>query len=126
MKQKTDEEYLSDLISFQSNVQYKGSTIIDPSASSFITACRKNGINVIKAKNDVEEGIKMVYALLSTGHIKVNSDNCPHLISEFGLYVWDENKSNKGVEVPVKSNDHCLDALRYLVQTTTSKSSVYR
>lgn len=126
MKQKTDEEYFKDLINFQNGTQYNNATIIDPSASSFITVCRKNGLNVIKAKNDVEEGIKMVYSLLSTGHIKINSDNCPNLISEMGLYIWDENKSNKGVEIPVKANDHCLDALRYLVQTTTTKSSVYR
>ena len=124
MKQKTDEEYVEDYINFRS-VQYSKGSIVDPSASSYITALRKKGINVIKAKNDVYEGIRLVYMLLSTGHIKINKDRCPHLISELGLYIWDEKKSEKGKEEPVKENDHCCDALRYFINTTTTKAEVF-
>ena len=37
------------------------------------------------------------------------------LLEEFGLYEYDKKLLEKGKEVPVKTNDHCLDALRYLV-----------
>lgn len=119
MKQKTDEEYIQDLKQFIGDKYYK-TLIIDPSASSLIVAAERNGIKAIKANNDVEYGITMVHSLLSTGHILINRDNCPNLINELGLYVWDEKKGEKGKEQPVKANDHALDALRYVVATTTS------
>ena len=119
MKQKTDEEYIQDLKQFIGDKYYK-TLIIDPSASSLIVAAERNGIKAIKANNDVEDGITMVHSLLSTGHILINRDNCPNLINELGLYVWDEKKGEKGKEQPVKANDHALDALRYVVATTTS------
>lgn len=118
MKQKTDEQYVEDLKQFIGDKYYK-TVIIDPSASSLIVAANKKGIKVMKANNDVEEGIAMVHSLVNTGHILVNSDNCPNLMNEFGLYVWDEKKGEKGKEQPVKENDHALDALRYVVNTTT-------
>ena len=31
------------------------------------------------------------------------------------LYEWDEEQIDKGKEVPVKTNDHCQDATRYLI-----------
>ena len=33
---------------------------------------------------------------------------------ELGLYQYDEKSIKKGVEVPVKENDHCCDGSRYL------------
>lgn len=125
MKQKTDIEYVDDFISFVDGKKYK-QVIIDPSASSLIAAMRQKGIPVMKAKNEVEEGIRMVYSLLATGHILINKDNCKHLVSELGLYVWNEKKTERGIDEPVKQNDHCCDALRYLVNTTTSKYEVFR
>ena len=125
MVQKTDKEYAEDLIKMIGNRYYKG-VIIDPSASSLIATTRQLSIPTYKAKNDVYEGIKMVFTLLDTGHIKINSDNCPNLISELGLYCWDEKKSERGKEEPLKQNDHACDALRYLIATTTPKVEVFR
>jgi phage terminase large subunit len=31
------------------------------------------------------------------------------------LYEYDEDSIEKGKEIPVKQNDHCMDALRYLI-----------
>lgn len=118
MKQKTDEEYIADLKQFIGDKYYK-MLIIDPSASSLIVAANKTGIKTMKANNDVEEGISMVHTLVNTGHVLVNADNCPNLVNEFGLYIWDEKKGEKGKEQPVKENDHALDALRYVINTTT-------
>lgn len=124
MKQKTDKEYVEDFISFVDNKPYQA-VIVDPSASSLIAAFRNSGINVMKAKNDVADGIRMVYTLLASGHILINKDKCPKLVQELGLYVWNEKRSEKGVEEPVKANDHCCDALRYLIATTTNKFEIY-
>lgn len=123
MRQKTDQEYLEDYIRFVGTKHNKG-LIIDPSATSLIAAMRKRGIQVYKAKNDVNEGIALVHNLFSTGHIMINKDNCPNLVSELGLYVWNEKKTDSGKEVPVKQNDHACDALRYFIQTTTNKYEV--
>lgn len=123
--QKTDEQYIQDFITFVDGKHYK-QLIVDPSASSLIVTARNKGIKVSKANNDVEEGIQMVYSLLSTGHIKINEDNCPNLISELGLYIWDTKKGEHGKEQPVKANDHALDALRYAIVTTTPKFEVLR
>lgn len=124
MVQRTDSEYVEDLIRFIGNTKIRG-MIIDPSASSLIVAAMKSGISTIKANNDVLEGIRMVYVLLATGHILINKDNCPNLINELGLYVWNEKRSENGKEEPVKQFDHALDALRYLVRSTTSEYEVF-
>lgn len=123
MKQKTDGEYANDFVSFVDQKQMKY-VIVDPSASSFILSLRNKGIPVMKAKNDVEDGIKLVYSLMSTGHILINKDKCPKLIQELGLYIWNEKKSEQGKEEVVKQNDHCCDALRYLIASTASMYEV--
>ena len=122
MKQKSDEEYVHDLNKFLEGDKVRG-CLVDPSASSLIVAMTKRGYNVLKANNDVDEGIKMVYSLLSTGHLLINT-RCKNLIQELGLYIWDDKASLRGEEKPVKSNDHCCDALRYFIRTTTQKYEV--
>ena len=124
MKQKTDDEYIDDFVSFVDNKRYKA-MIVDPSASSLIVTAHKKGINTRKANNDVQNGIRMVYTLLNLGHIMINKDNCPNLISELGLYVWNEKRGENGKEEVVKQHDHALDALRYAVYTTTPNISVF-
>lgn len=125
MKQKSDEEYAQAFVDFSSSKHNRG-VYVDPSASSLIVALRNKGVSVMRANNDVEEGIKKVYSLLSTGHILINADKCKHLIAEMGLYVWNEKRGENGREEPVKSNDHCCDALRYLVNSTTAAYEVFK
>jgi phage terminase large subunit len=36
-------------------------------------------------------------------------------IEEFGLYEYDRKSIEKGREIPVKTHDHAMDAIRYLV-----------
>ena len=124
MKQKSIEEYVKDL-SYFINGKNMYTVICDPSASSLIVSARQAGFAVQKANNDVDEGIKMVYALLANRHILINKDNCKNLVAELGLYVWDDKKSERGKEEPVKANDHACDALRYFIATTTSKYEVF-
>lgn len=125
MRQKTDEEEVEALIEMIDNKYYR-SLIIDPSASSLIAAARRNGILVLKAKNDVIEGIHLVYTLMATGHIHINKDRCPNLIAELGLYIWNAKRGEIGKEEPVKRYDHAMDAMRYGIATTTFKGEVFQ
>lgn len=139
--QKTDEEYANDLDAFISNyipdgcednknpVKFLKSgekllTIIDPSATSFITLLRKRQYyKVVKANNDVLDGIRETATAMHTGKLKINPE-CEATIFELQNYVWDDSA---GEDRPVKENDHSLDACRYLVFTLhiTKKQSEY-
>lgn len=123
LRQKTDDEYASELENFflQNKIEkYQATVIIDPSAASFITVLRKRGFQTKKANNAVLDGIRTTMTAMNTGLIKFSS-KCKHLINEFGLYVWDESASYRGEDKPVKQDDHCMDAMRYFVYTVLRK-----
>lgn len=121
LRQKTPDEYVSDFNNWCKEFSY---LIIDPSATPLKAAHRKYGHNVINAKNNVEEGIIGLSTLFANKMIKINKDNCPNLCAELGLYRWNEKKLNNGVEEVLKENDHCCDALRYAIMTSTPLSII--
>lgn len=114
-KQKTDSEYADDLKEWMNGVNIRA-IIVDPSAASFIAELRKRGYKVLKANNDVEDGIRLVGTMLNQGKIAF-SDSCVNTIKEFGSYIWDEKASEHGEDRPVKEHDHAMDAVRYFVYT---------
>lgn len=126
--QKTDQDYAEDLNRFIQPVkdwhqkkQENGyryplqiTTIIDPSAASFITLLQRNEVYAVeKAKNDVVDGIRETAVAMKTGLIKI-APTLDNLIMEMQGYVWD---SKAKVEQPLKVNDHACDAMRYFVKT---------
>lgn len=121
LMQKTPDEYVSDFNNWRKEFSC---LIIDPSATPLKAAHRKYGHNVINAKNNVEEGIIGLSTLFANKMIKINKDNCPNLCAELGLYRWNEKKLNNGVEEVLKENDHCCDALRYAIMTSTPLSII--
>ena len=62
--QKTDLEYSKDLKEFTKDYKIKY-VILDPSAASFKAQLIKDGFKVIKAKNSVLDGIRLVASLLT-------------------------------------------------------------
>ena len=122
--QKTDDEYTNDLIEFIGDKKCSG-VYIDPSAESFSFSCLRRGIRTFDAVNDVLPGISMVASMLAQGRIKINKDNCPNLVMELGLYIWDDKKALRGVDAPLKTNDHSCDALRYMIFSTCLDYEVY-
>ena len=90
-------------------------TIVDPSAASFITLLRKryDHFMVRKGKNDVADGLRDTALAMAAGLIKL-SPRLEYLFMEIQGYVWDENSS---AEEPLKVNDHLMDAMRYFVRT---------
>jgi PBSX family phage terminase large subunit len=89
-------------------------TIIDPSATSFITALKKKKLfKVKKAKNSVFEGLKETDLAINLDLIKINS-SIKEWEDEAAGYIWDESKNE---DLPVKVDDHYMDATRYFVMT---------
>ena len=112
--QKTDREYADDLLAFMG--PQPCTVIVDPSAASFIAELSRRGVYVVKADNDVPDGIRKTAGLIGRRTIQI-CETCARLIDEMGTYVWDEKASQRGEEKPVKQNDHSADALRYYVNS---------
>ena len=90
--------------------------IVDPSASSFIAELRQRGFRVIKASNDVLEGIRCVADALNERRLLVRPC-CTGTLREFASYVWDDAAVSRGEDRPVKQNDHAMDMIRYALFT---------
>ena len=121
--QKTDLEYAHDLKEWLGVNNIK--IIVDPAAASFITQLRRFGFTVIKAKNDVLDGIRLVATLL-TGMKIFLDESCTSTIKEFGSYVWDKKAAEKGEDKPIKEHDHAMDAIRYFCMTILNPATKIR
>jgi PBSX family phage terminase large subunit len=112
-RQKTDEEYYSDLEAFANGYKIER-VIVDPSAASFIECIRRHGkFAVWKADNSVLDGIRLTGALLQAGRLKYHK-SCSNTFREFGLYRWDDKAREDKV---IKENDHSMDQTRYFSMT---------
>lgn len=88
--------------------------LVDPSAASFIECIRSHRtLNVRSANNSVIDGVRVTGSLLEQGRL-LFSDTCKDSIREFGLYRWDETKTEDTV---IKENDHAMDDIRYFCYT---------
>ena len=116
--QKTDEEYCDEVEKLAKGYKIKR-VVVDPSAASFIASLRKRGFYVTKANNDVLDGIRRVSGYLKNGKLKIHR-SCGHTVEEFGLYRWDDKS---GEDKVVKENDHCMDDVRYFVNTVLRHKS---
>jgi PBSX family phage terminase large subunit len=114
-RQKTDSEYADDMQTFIGEDD-NAIVILDPSAASFKAELRKRGIFVKDADNEVLDGIRLVSTMLNLGYLRVH-EQCTKTIEEHQSYSWNEKRSEKGVEKPVKSNDHACDETRYVCKT---------
>jgi PBSX family phage terminase large subunit len=92
---------------------------VDPSARSFIVQLFEDDLTPTKARNNVLDGIRNVATLLANFRLLVH-ESCRGLIDEIPGYSWDDEKAQKGEDVPIKADDHSCDALRYGVHTTES------
>jgi PBSX family phage terminase large subunit len=113
--QKTDGQYAADLQAFMQGkpIRY---VIVDPSAASFKAELRARNVRTKDADNEVLDGIRMTASMLTLGRLKFHS-RCKRTISEMQGYQWDPKKSERGLEEPLKSNDHGCDGTRYGVKT---------
>ena len=109
--QRTDEEHYKALCELIKDREVEF-VCVDPSASSFIEVIRRHGVfSVIKADNNVIDGIRKVSSALKEKRVRI-CENCLASKREFSLYRWNENDVNDSV---VKANDHAMDDIRYFV-----------
>jgi len=125
-RQLTDAEYSQKLSEWLRSVQVPGSQlrgvvpehiIVDPSAASFRVQLHRDGYSPALGDNDVLDGIRQTGSLLGSGRLLIHA-SCKALIDELQSYVWDEKQAAKGIDAPVKVNDHGVDSLRYGIRTT--------
>ena len=131
--QKSPTEFAEDFEVFVSeNVDKKekiGAIIYDPSALQFEVELRNRGyINTLPGDNDILNGILNVTSLMKNGKYMI-SEECENNIRERYNYMWDEKASEKGQDIPMKVDDHTMDAERYIFQTLFSEglmSNMYK
>ena len=120
-KQKSPSDFAKDLKSFCDEIEREYDRVVScifivPSASGLIEEVRRQlpHIPVSKAKNDVKLGISRVQKFLSFFKLVIGQEQ-RMLLKEMGLYQYDPKSIEKGKEEPLKVNDHCEDAMRYLI-----------
>lgn len=90
---------------------------IDPSAASFSVQLHHDGWQgVMGADNAVQNGIRSLSSLLAADRLRFHH-SCEGL-DEMVAYVWDEKAAARGVEQPLKVDDHFPDMVRYGVMGT--------
>lgn len=123
--QKSPSDYAQEFVKTVERLKndYKTQLIyafIDPSAQGLAEeikrATRGLGIQIIirNAENDVALGISRVQKLLTYDMLSV-SPKQKNLIDEIRVYEYDRKSIERGVETPVKVDDHGCDATRYAV-----------
>jgi PBSX family phage terminase large subunit len=92
----------------------------DPESPSAIEMLNQKGIQVIeviKNKDSIQNGINRIRELFKQGKLRIHK-SCTSLISELETYAYPEKRpENNEKEVPIKENDHAIDALRYALAT---------
>jgi PBSX family phage terminase large subunit len=124
----TDVEYSARLKAWLRDLQPPGApqrgvtpemVAVDPSAASFMQQLFRDGLAPTPADNSVNDGIRLMSSLLSSGRLRVHR-SCKGLIDEIPGYSWDPKKALAGVDAPIKALDHSIDAARYAVVTSES------
>lgn len=125
--QKTDAEYvealekwLIDLLppeEMRRRMVAKLEVIVDPSATSFITALHRAGwAKVRPADNAVADGLRDTANALDNGYIKI-ANHLDNFRDEISGYMWDIKAQENGKDLPIKERDHLMDSMRYFVKT---------
>lgn len=91
--------------------------VIDPAAKGFRNAWHHvTGRYPKAADNSVLPGITDVSSLLGQNRLRFVEGATPHLFRELSGYVWDPRAQERGIDQPLKKDDHGPDALRYAVR----------
>lgn len=124
MEQKSPSKYSKEYFAWKIKNGVSGQPVnreysfIDPSAKGFMLQLHEDGERRVRqAVNDVLKGIELITSLIDNDMLRV-FNHCENTIKEFGAYRWDEKAGERGEDKPIKQHDHCMDALRYMVNGT--------
>lgn len=98
---------------------------VDSAAAGLIATLKSLGVNAVGGKGHVEDGCNKIRDRLKVqgdGKPRLTFDpSCENCVNEMESYVL-----KPGSDVPVKENDHCCDAIRYLADATQRTDSPAR
>lgn len=101
-------------------------TVADSAAAgSRLSFATEHGIPTLASQKDIRDGINAVSQRLSLDamdrpHLLIH-DCCIELLAEIESYTWATRSGpSDDPDMPLKANDHAMDALRYLVMTLRS------
>jgi PBSX family phage terminase large subunit len=66
---------------------------------------------------DVKARIRMIESLMRLGMLMIH-ESCEDLIRELPGYRWDPKAQERGVDEPLKEDDHSIDAMGYALKAT--------
>jgi PBSX family phage terminase large subunit len=105
------DEIIPGLLELQERYELE-SYFADPSEPEHIERCRRAGVRITPATNDVIPGIDAVAASIKAG--ETVSPRCTGLLDELPDYTWQRDRSSgEAKEKPVEIRDDCCDAWRY-------------
>ena len=113
-EKQTNEQIVEVVNRFNPNIVYP-----DPASPDRIQELISKGINirdVSKGKDSIVNGIDKVRELLKAGRLKINK-KCTNIIWEFETYSYPDTKGRGENEIPLKENDHAMDAIRYALMS---------
>ncbi|MFE7073793.1 PBSX family phage terminase large subunit [Streptomyces sp. NPDC057620] len=127
-RQLTDAQYSVGVRRWLSQYEHRGQkgvvpswVFVDPSAASFMTQLWSDGMpGVAKADNDVKDGLRSVGTAFGEDILSIHR-SCSGLLTELPAYVWDEKAAKKGIDQPLKVDDHSVDGLRYGLHSSVNE-----
>jgi PBSX family phage terminase large subunit len=87
---------------------------MDPSAAQESADLHAQSIGTFPAKNDIRAGINAVARMIETDRLFV-AQNCLQTLNELSMYRYKDSTSKNAGEVPIDKDNHCMDALRYVI-----------
>lgn len=120
-RSKSDLTYSKDLQAFIEGYDV-WRIFIDPSAASFITQLKDDGVQgIYPADHDVLNGIRTMQGLIDKKRLFIHR-RCVNLLKEIATYTWCPKAQKRGEDKPIKENDHMLDSARYVCFTDAGMS----
>jgi PBSX family phage terminase large subunit len=126
-RQMTDAEYSREVRAWLGRIEVPGAKglvgvmpemiVVDPSATGFRVQMYQDGFTPRLADNEVLPGIRTMSTLLGLDLLRVHR-SCTGLLDELPGYSWDDTKAEKGLDEPIKVDDHGIDAARYGIRTS--------
>ena len=100
----------------------------DPENAAGIEELKRRGVNVrdvkkgkIKGKSSITHGIDVIRELFKSNKLYIH-ESCTNLIWELETYSYPDKKADHNEdELPIKENDHAVDAIRYACMMDASK-----
>lgn len=92
----------------------------DPSAPANLAEFNKKKLTAIPADNNIRAGVDAFYELIASGKFHVYRGRAKNFVDEIAMYHYPAEQDvgpDKDVkeQLPVKQNDHAMDAVRYPV-----------